>query len=123
IGLANQNPGPDTIRFNIPGVGVQTIVPTATLPPITGPVTIDGFSQPDSRPNTRPDGSDAALLIQVSGPNAGVAADGLTFGPGAGGSIVRGLVINQFAGAGIVLDGSDGIRIVGNFLGTDDTGT
>ena len=37
---------PDTIDFNIPGSGVQTIAPTSALPAITAPVTIDGYSQP-----------------------------------------------------------------------------
>src|SRR5262249_46635209 len=43
---ANATPG--TIDFAIPGPGVQTIVPTASLPPIISPVLIDGFSQPGS---------------------------------------------------------------------------
>src|SRR5689334_6461074 len=39
---ANGAAGADTIAFNIPGAGVQTITPTTLLPTITGPVTIDG---------------------------------------------------------------------------------
>ena len=39
---ANNVPGLNTINFNIPGSGVQTISPTAPLPIITDPVVIDG---------------------------------------------------------------------------------
>src|SRR5690349_9744931 len=40
------DPGPDTIAFNIPGAGVRTIALTSTLPDITEPVVIDGYTQP-----------------------------------------------------------------------------
>src|SRR5262249_22262841 len=36
----------NTIDFDIPGFGVQTIFPFSSLPAITNPVLIDGFSQP-----------------------------------------------------------------------------
>src|SRR5438128_4636881 len=50
---ANNNPGLDMIAFNIPDTDpncnattkVCTIAPASTLPPITGPVTIDGYTQ------------------------------------------------------------------------------
>src|SRR5262245_53416398 len=48
---ANNNAGADTIRFAIPGAGVHTITPTSELPTITGPVTIDGYTQQGSSPN------------------------------------------------------------------------
>src|SRR6266850_2135559 len=35
---ANQNSGPDTISFNIPGGGVHTIAPQSALPTITDSV-------------------------------------------------------------------------------------
>jgi hypothetical protein len=44
---ANANAGPDTIAFNIPGSGIQTITVSLTnLPVISDPVTIDGTTQP-----------------------------------------------------------------------------
>ena len=36
----------NTIDFDISGSGVQTIAPLSSLPAITNPVLIDGFSQP-----------------------------------------------------------------------------
>jgi hypothetical protein len=44
---SNAAAGPtNTIDFDIPGQGVQTIAPTSPLPPITQPSLIDGTSQP-----------------------------------------------------------------------------
>src|SRR5690242_710445 len=54
---ANAATGPDIINFNIPGGGVQTIAPFgATLPDITDPVFINGYSQPGASVNTNPFG-------------------------------------------------------------------
>jgi hypothetical protein len=52
IASANLTPGPDTIRFNIPGDGVKTISPTSALPEITDLVTIDGYTQPGASSNS-----------------------------------------------------------------------
>ena len=41
----------------------------------------------------------------------------------AGGTTVRGLVINRFSGNGIELNGSSGNTIQGNYLGTDLSGS
>ena len=68
---ANTNPGLDTICFNIPGAGVQTIAPLSALPPISDPVIIDGYSQPGASPNTLAVGGDATLLIELNGITAG----------------------------------------------------
>ena len=84
----------DTIDFNIPGTGPFTISPTSPLPAITHSVLIDGYSQPNSSPNTQTESDNAVILIQLSGAQAGY-ADGLDII--AGNSTVRGLAINQFA--------------------------
>jgi hypothetical protein len=72
---------------------------------------------------------DAVLKVELSGANAGTAS-GLDIS--AGSSTVRGLVVGGFSGApltddkqdnGILLEGSGGNIIEGNFLGTDPTGT
>src|SRR2546423_14244225 len=58
---------PDTIAFNIPGAGVQTIAPATQLPQIIDPVVIDGYTQPGSSLNTAALGSNAVLLIELTG--------------------------------------------------------
>ncbi len=126
---ANNNPGLDTIAFNIPGPGVRTISPTSALPTVTDPVIIDGYTQPGASQNTLAAGDDANLLIELEGSSAG-GTSGLRIS--AGSSTVRGLVINRFVlpsggddtlGNGILLEGIGGDQITGNFLGTDAGGT
>jgi CSLREA domain-containing protein len=120
IQYANSHPGYDTISFAIPGGGLKTITPATALPTITGPVLIDGYSQAGARPNSLVAGDDAVLMVELSGA-AGV-SNGLQIT--AGGSTVRGLVINRFVGLyGIQLDTLGGNVIEGNFLGTNATGT
>ena len=119
IDLANADPGPDLIRFAITGgntTGPQTIVLDDRLPEITDPVTIDGYSQFGSRPNTIAPltGDDAMLSIEIDGTNAGNGVDGLTLN--ADGCVVRGLAINNFLGSAIVVLGNDSV-VAGNFLG------
>ena len=63
---ANNTSGADVINFNIAGTGVHTIAPESALPQITEAVTIDGYSQPGAKPNTKAVGSDAVLKIELS---------------------------------------------------------
>jgi CSLREA domain-containing protein len=129
---ANGNPTEvDQINFNIPGTGVRTISPDSSLPVITEPVVINGYSQPGSSANTLARGTNAKLLIQLSGTDAGPAAfRGLTVS--ASNSVVKGLVINRFVNAsGIAIDPESlgfpadllNVRVEGNFIGTDPSGT
>lgn len=122
---ANNNAGNDTIAFNIGGTfgAVKTINLLSALPTVTGPVNIDGYSQPGSISNTTPaPGSiNATPLIELNGSGAGANADGLSIT--AGGSTVKGLIINRFSRFGIQLSGSSGNRVEGNFIGTDSSGT
>src|SRR5438067_5473608 len=104
----NANAGTDTIAFKIPGAGVHTISPTSSLPLITGPVIIDGTSQP---------GFVGSPIIELNGAAAGTL--GLIL-PGS--STVRGLVINRFNASGITLRGTGNV-VEGNYIGTDVTGT
>jgi predicted outer membrane repeat protein len=115
----NLNPFPDTISFNIPGV-VRTIAPSTQLPDITEAVVIDGYTQPGATPNTSPAGSNAVLLIELSGASA-PGASGLVLR--GGGSTIRGLVINRFTDRAINLQTSGGNTIEGCFIGTDASGT
>ncbi|MGH4000499.1 MAG: CSLREA domain-containing protein, partial [Pseudonocardiaceae bacterium] len=112
--------GPDAIEFDIPGSGVQTISPASALPIITEPVTIDGYSQTGSAPATAT--TDAVLLIELDGTNAGFEGFAAGLRIGAGGSTVRGLAVNRFNSGGISLDGLDGNGISGNYIGTDASG-
>ena len=121
--------GTDTISFNIPGAGPYTIQPVSALPTITDPVVIDGYTQSGASANTNGQGtgSNAVLKIELDGSSAGSPVNGLHIT--AGGSTVKGLVINRFAGTfpntgnGIRLATGGSNIVEGNFIGTDVTGT
>jgi hypothetical protein len=111
---ADTNSGLDTIAFAIPGTGVQTISPLNTgLPAITHAVFIDGTTQP---------GFAGKPLIQIEGSSGSGGAVGLDLEAGSDGSIIRDLVINRFDAA-IFISGSNNNHILGNYLGTDYTGS
>ncbi len=125
----------DTIAFNIPLTdpgcnatsGVCTISPRTGvegLPAITETVTIDGYTQPGAKANTRAVGNDAVLKIELDGTGQWSYIPGLHLTGRAPNSEVRGLVINDFnqMGAGISITGT-GNKIEGNFIGTDPSGT
>jgi len=103
---SNNNPGTDTILFNIGEGGYYTITPLSTLPEITSPVIIDGTSQP---------GYAGTPIIQISGYQAGEGLSGLVIS--AGDSTVRGLIITQFSGYGISLIAQGNNTIQGNYIG------
>jgi hypothetical protein len=120
---SNDTTGADTINFNIVSdASVKTIKPASALPTITEAVTINGYTQPEASPNTLAEGNDAVLKVQLNGTNAG-SANGLVIQ--ASDSTVKGLVINRFAGNGILLSGSGatGNFIEGNFIGTNASGS
>src|SRR5262245_47474308 len=117
---ANANPGADSIVFNIPGSGVQTISATSPLPTITDPVSIDGYTQPGANANSLALGTNSVLLIELSGASAN-SPQGLKIS--AGNSTIRGLVINRFNSYAIYIYSNGGNVIAGNYFGTDATGT
>ncbi|MEW6159808.1 MAG: FG-GAP-like repeat-containing protein [Verrucomicrobiota bacterium] len=120
---ANSDSGPETILFNIVGVGPHTIQPLTALPAITESVTIDGYSQIGASANSMTVGNDAILQIELDGSLASPGTPGLILQ--ADHCTVRGLVINRFHAGGIILlfaNASDNL-IQGNFIGTDITGT
>jgi len=121
---ANIQAGMDSITFNIPGSDVRTIRPLTALPFLTSPVSIDGYTQPGAQANSLTHGHNGTLLIELDGSQAvGSSPSGLTFLSGSAGSLVRGLVINRFAGLGILLSSATaGTRIEGNFIGTAASG-
>ena len=117
--------GPDTITFNIPGTGVQRIAVTTNLPAITETLTIDGYTQPGASRNTLAVGSDAVLRIELNGSLNPTNGDGLrTAFAAASGSRFSGLIINGFeSGAGIFINGGQGIVVDGNWFGLTAAGT
>ncbi len=120
---AEASPGPDTIAFNIPGAGVHTITPLSLLPIISNPVTIDGYTQPGSAPNTNATGAlNTVLQIEIDGTSAPNRC--LTIG--ASDATVRGLVVNRCSDAiqlfNPISASPTGIVVAGNFIGTDPTG-
>src|SRR6185436_20383658 len=107
---ANNAPGSDSIIFNI-GSGLKTIKPLTRLDNLTGPVIIDGTTQP---------GFSGVPIIELDG---SLQPDGNGLVISGGDSTVRGLVINSFRFNGIVIDTKGGNRVEGCYIGTDATGT
>jgi hypothetical protein len=121
---SNENPGADRINFNLPFASIQ---PRSPLPFIRNQTTIDGYTQPGASPNTLQAGDNAVIRVELDGTFAGNAS-GLEFfrtvsGDNPSNSVVQGLAINNFAGDGVSVFGGLGIRIEGNFIGTDTSGT
>ncbi|MDQ2675268.1 MAG: hypothetical protein M3Y34_00535, partial [Actinomycetota bacterium] len=120
---ANALAGPDDVAFDLPGAGAHTLSPETALPGITGPVSINGYTQPGSQENTLGirQGDNAKLKVTLSGHDLSEASvHGLTIESGGAGTAIRGLVINRFTGAGILVKGQ--ATIAGNFIGTDRSG-
>jgi hypothetical protein len=127
IQQANATAGADTINFAIPGTGVQTIAVGSqgfgALPTITDPVSINGYTQPGSSPNTLATGDNAVLKVELNGAALPLGQSGLRITHVSGSSVVKGLVVNRFT-RGVDIDGDTvGNRVEGNFIGTDPTGT
>ncbi len=105
ITAANADPDFDTITFSLDAGGPQTIMLTQGTLEITQPVSLDGTTQP---------GYPGVPIITLDG--TAVSSDGLTIN--ASGSIVRGFIIGNFAGTGIVINGN-GSTIENNYIGWD----
>ena len=92
-------------------LGSPSIAPTTPLPTITQSVVIDGTSQ---------SGYVGTPIVELVG-SANVPI-GLNFT--AGGSTIKGLVLNRFSDAAIVLGGSaGGSTVAGDYIGTNVAGT
>lgn len=108
---ANAAAGSHSIVFNLPGSGLLSIAPTTALPALTRSITLDATTQPGYAGTPR---------IQLDGTNAGAGTIGLNLAAGA--SIVRGLMINRFGGAGIRLTGGGGHAVESCHIGFDVAG-
>ena len=118
---ANGNAGADTIAFNITGSGVHTILIQSALPPITSPVTLDGYTQPGASANTLPVGQGLNTVLKIE-----ISAEGLFF-PGGGcvqvqasDTTIRGLSITNCdvgnASSIYISNAPTNVRVEGNFL-------
>ncbi len=134
-----QRCAPHSIVFAIPGTGLHTIQPVSPLPTFNIPITLDGYSQPGSSLNALNEGSNAVITIELDGSLAGP-TDAIVIGASIPGSplcpgntsVILGLVINRFAGAALSMGEEacpingfcpvGGVRIQGNFFGTDASG-
>lgn len=112
INASNGVIGPNIIQFAIAGVGVKTIKPTTTLPAITQPVTIDGTTQ---------DTNSSTPVIEIDG-SLTTSGSGLIFVTGSDNSVVKGLIINRFLGAGLEITGPGSITMEFNWIGLNSSG-
>ncbi|HPQ67343.1 MAG TPA: right-handed parallel beta-helix repeat-containing protein, partial [bacterium] len=117
---ANSNPGADTIEFDIPGTGPHVISPASWFPAFTGPVTVDGYSQPGAAMATET--SPAAIMIELDGSSAGEGVGALYFFTDSDNSRVRGLAIGGWNRIAIYLLNPRGVAIEGNYLGLHASG-
>jgi FlgD Ig-like domain len=118
ITQANATPGAQVIRFNLPGAGPDGIdASSEPVPAVTDQLTIDGFTQPGSSPNSNPiwSPSNAQLKVEISAINIG--SPGFHFqAPGT----LRGVVISGF-GTPVRVQ-SPSVVIEGCYIGTDVSG-
>lgn len=115
----NLTPAADVITFNIAGGGPFTISLTSSLPTITQPLTINGYSQPGAAVGTV---AARTILVNING--AGIPAGNDIFRVLAPNVTISGLAIYSAPDFGInILLGADNTRIMGNYIGTNNTGT
>lgn len=124
ITAANATAAADTINFAIllPIRGEILISPATSLPSITQPLTINGYSQSGTQPNDDPIVSNAILRIRIDGA-ATSSADGLNVC--APNVTIRGLAITRFEFRGILASsacGASATQIHGNFIGLTTAG-
>jgi titin len=112
ITQSDKTTGPNMIDFKISGTGVQTINLTSALPQITQPVTIDGTTQAgySASPVLAP-------VIVLNGAGAGASTNGLNLTASAAGSTIKGLVIENFKGNGVVVNGGSNDTISDDLIG------
>jgi hypothetical protein len=106
---AGSNIQGSTIDFNLPA-GVQTISPATQLPTITTGVTIDGTSEPGYSQAT------GVPLIDIDGANCATATcEGLNVNGGQ--TIIEGLAVEGFSGAGVLLGGGSHNFVTNDWIG------
>jgi hypothetical protein len=123
IADANSLNAPTTIDFDFAGTGPFTIAPATSLPPLADPagITINGYSQPGSSPNTLDQADNAVIQVQLVGTGeTGIAGLHLTQGS----NTVTGLSLYNFPKAIWIFGATTSFnQIVGDFLCTNAAGT
>jgi parallel beta-helix repeat protein len=97
--------GPTTIAFNLPA-GMLTIKPATPLPTVTKPVTIDGTTQT---------GFTSAPIVVIDGATAPATANGLSLN--STGVVIKSLVIDNFGGSGVLIQGTGGDEVLSSYVG------
>jgi len=123
LNQANNNAGPDTIRFRIPesdpnydpSTGVWTIKPASQLPVITDhDLLLEGFSQAEyTKTDNNPDGPE----VEIDGSLLQSGETGLTIS--SENCVISGLAIGFFPSAAIMGYEAEGLKISGCYLGLD----
>src|SRR5689334_12394882 len=124
------SPAVDTIAFAIPPFDgtVKTIALASSLPDVTEPIVMDGYTQPGASANTQAVGDDAVILIKLDATAVSFNVLRLcnNFGCGepatADGSTVQGLSIVAGNHANLIVVESNDDVVAGDFLGVDTDG-
>jgi hypothetical protein len=108
VTAANANPGPDDIRFDLPGEGVHRITLASALPSLDGPTTIDASTQP---------GFAGAPVVELVGQTnfAGLVLNAA--------GTVRSLAIGNFERGVVFSEDKFGGAILGCYVGLDSHGS
>lgn len=123
---ANANPAANVIGFNISGSCPRTIALDTELPAITNSLSIRGYTQPGSQPNSNALIDNATICVELTEASGHTVNNGLHFAAASDGDAfdVSGLSIGAF-NTGVLVDGSADadFSIWGNFIGLAANGT
>lgn len=119
IDYSNRRIGPDTVRFNIPGVGPHSITLTSVLPGLTDSgTTIDGTTQAGASCGDLWAGTPHVIRVQLDGVNAsfvGITSAGAN-------QTIRGLSLTRFRNAILARAVSTNAAIQCNYIGLTPAG-
>jgi CSLREA domain-containing protein len=124
---ANDTAGADVIGFALPGTAVTTLTPATSYPDLTSPMTISGYAQAGSAPNTQPFPKplDTELRVEIdaSAIPFELNSETFTFAAGSAPSTIQGLAVNGNPNSAFRSESGANATIRGNFIGTNADGT